>query len=170
MTTANPAQAGLLRRFGGGRLPGSGRLRLVALVALSSVSIMAVIYILPELIADWRIRDTAVLMFEGRMSEGTCSVGLAVHICRATLDLETSSGTITRQVRYVFVGTPVGDYIVYVMADPSHLELMTTDLGLDQLRSRTATCLFLTLIAAGGLGGIVFERFRRRPTASARDM
>ena len=168
MTTANAARAELLRRFGGGGLP--SRLRLVALVAVSSVSVMAVMYVLPELVTDWRVRDTAVLMFEGRLTEGRCSVGLAVHICRAALDLETSSGTFTRQVRYVFVGTPVGDYIVYVMADPSHLELMTTDLGLDQLRSRTATCLFLTLVAAGGLGGIVVERFRRRPTATEPDV
>jgi hypothetical protein len=109
------------------------------LVALS-------IYTLPNLISDWQVRATAIPFADGRVTEGSCQSKLFVHLCTATLAVRSKSGSFTRDVNYVFADLHTGDYSVSVMADPARPEMLTTDLALDRLWSRT-----LTLLVGGGL-------------------
>lgn len=108
------------------------------LVALS-------VYTAPNLISDWQVRSSAMPYADARVTEGSCRSKLFVHICGATLAVNGKSGRFVRDVNYVFVDFHVGDYSVRVMADPARPEMLTTDLALDKLWSRT-----LTLLAGGG--------------------
>lgn len=120
---------------------------LFGVVALAALLVAAAIYTAPAVLSDWQVREAAHLVPDARVSEGKCSSKIIVHICDVTLGLRTASGTVTRRVNYVFTGVHVGDYGIRVMADPARPELVTTDLGLDQLWNRTITL----LVIAGGL-------------------
>lgn len=125
---------------------------LFGLVALGAIFVACAIYTAPAVISDWQVRGTAQPVPAGRVSEGSCSSKLVIHICDATLTLRTPQGTVTRRVNYLFTGLHTGDYNVEVLADPARPELVTTDLGLDRLWNRTIT---LVVIAVAILAVIV---------------
>lgn len=104
------------------------------------------IYTLPDLLNDWRIRDSAVPVAQGRVTEGSCSTKLVLNICDATIAVRSGGGIVTHDVNYLFVDMHAGDYSVAVLADPARPELATTDMGLEKLWNRT-----LTLLVAVGL-------------------
>lgn len=120
------------------------------------------LYVLPDLIADWRIRATAVPVAGARVDNGSCSSKLVLHICDATLTVPGKPRALSRHVNYVFADLHWGGYTVHVLADPAHPELPTTSLALDRIWSRT-----LTLLVAGGMLlalvlGPAIALFRRR--------
>lgn len=120
------------------------------------------LYVLPDLVDDWRIRGTAVPVAGARVDNGSCSSKLVLHICDATLTVPGKPRALSRHVNYVFADVHWGGYTVSVLADPAHPELPTTSLALDRIWSRT-----LTLLAGGGMLlalvlGPVIALFRRR--------
>jgi hypothetical protein len=128
------------------------------LVALS-------IYTLPNLISDWRIRDTAQPVASGRVTEGSCSTKIVLSLCDATLSVQTKSRTVLHQVNYIFMDMHSGDYSVTVLADPEHPELATTDMALEKLWNRTITLLVGgAILLAMTLAPIIalFRRLMRR--------
>jgi hypothetical protein len=104
------------------------------------------IYTVPNLVSDWRVRDTALPVAGGRVTDGSCSSRLMLNICDATLSVQTKSGVLSRDVNYIFADLHSGSYNVTVVADPAHPELPTTDMALEKLWNRT-----ITLLIGGGI-------------------
>lgn len=104
-----------------------------------AVLVAVAVYTAPALVSDWQVRDAARPVPDARVTDGKCSSKIVVHICDATLNVGTPSGTVSRRINYVFTGIHVGDYSIRVMADPARPALATTDLGLDRLWNRTIT-------------------------------
>jgi hypothetical protein len=124
-------------------------------------------FTLPNLIDDWRVRDTAVPV-NGRVTEGSCSSRLFLHTCDATLLVQGKPRQVTRSVNYVFVDVHSGSYSVQVMADPARPELATTSLAIEKLWNRTITmavgaAILLALTVAPVIA--VIRRLRRRDGA-----
>jgi len=116
-------------------------LGLLGTVMFGGILVAASIYTVPDLVSDWRIRDTARPVADGRVSKGSCNSRVAINICDATLSVMTKSGRVTRDVNYIFADVHVGSYSVEVLADPAHPELATTDMALEKLWNRTITLL-----------------------------
>jgi Zn-dependent protease with chaperone function len=132
------------------------------LVALS-------LYTLPNLISDWRIRDTARPVGNSRVTDGSCTTKLVLNICDATLSVQTKSRTVTHNVNYIFMDAHSGDYSVAVLADPEHPELATTDMALEKLWNRTITLLIgSAILLAITLAPVIaiIRRLRRREEQS----
>ena len=127
--------------------------------------VAAAIYTAPDLISDWKIQANALPVSNGRVTKGSCSSNLIFNICDATLTVPTKSGSVSRDVNYVFTGVHLGDYTVEVMADPARPELATTDMALDKLINRTLTLLVggLVLLAMTALPLLAILR---RPRAT----
>jgi len=119
---------------------------LLGTVMFGAMLVAMSIYTVPNLVSDWRIRDTARPVAGGRVSDGSCHSKLVLNICDATLAVQTKSGVVSRDVNYIFTDVHVGDYNVTVLADPMHPELATTDMALDKLWNR-----ILTLFVGGGI-------------------
>ncbi|WP_458096684.1 hypothetical protein [Roseomonas sp. WA12] len=111
-----------------------------------AILVAIAIYTVPNLVSDWRIRDTAQPVAGGRVTEGSCSSRLMINVCDATLSVQTKSGIVSRDVNYIFADLHSGSYSVAVVADPAHPELPTTDMALQKLWNRT-----ITLLIGGGL-------------------
>ncbi len=141
----------------------------IGIAIFGAMLMAAATYTAPAVVSDWQIRDTARPVASARITDGTCSAQLVFHICDATLEVPTASGTVSRRVNYLFTGVNVGTYTVQVMADPARPALATTDLALDQLWNRTVTLIMiaLALLAFTGLPAVAMIR-NRRPTASRR--
>lgn len=138
-----------------------------ALMFGAMLAAMAV-YTVPNLISDWRIRDTAAPVAGGRVTDGSCSSKLVLNICDATLSVQTKSGPVSRDVNYVFTDVHSGSYSVTVLADPAHPELPTTDMAMEKLWNRTVTLLvgggILLVFTIAPIIGLI-RRFRRRENA-----
>ena len=67
------------------------------------------------------------------------------------------------RLNYAFTDLHFGSYNAEAMADPAHLELITTDLALDRLWNRTLTFLFVAvfMLACVTVPLIAFMRKRR---------
>lgn len=135
---------------------------LVGIVALGGIFGASAYYTAPVLISDWQIRDAARPVAEARVSDGKCTSKLVIHICDATLGLRTPKGEVSRRVNYVFTGVHVGDYSIRVAADPARPELVTTDLGLEQLWNRTLTLATIMLASAAAIVFALLGMLRSR--------
>jgi hypothetical protein len=135
-----------------------GALRaLIGFVALGGLLVACLVHATPTLLTDWQVHDRARAVPNAQVSAGTCKTTVIVHVCDAT---------VTREVNYLFTGLHVGDYSIAVMADPERPDLVTTDLGLDQLWNRTITVLAIVLGLAGIIAAAGFAMIRNRRAAS----
>jgi hypothetical protein len=119
---------------------------LLGTLMFGAMLVAIAIYTVPSLVSDWRVRETAQPVADGRVTEGSCSSKLVLNICDATLSLRTKSGTVSRDVNLIFTDVHSGDYTITVLADPAHPEWATTDLAIDKLWNRT-----ITLLIGGGI-------------------
>lgn len=142
----------------------------VGIIAFGALLAACAIYQAPVLISDWQVRETVQPVPNARVSDGDCTSKLIIHICSATLSLNTPQGSVTRNVNYLFSGLHTGDYNVEVLADPAHPELVTTDLGLDRLWNRTITLLVISGILAAMIIGAVLGMVRDRRRAAREAM
>ncbi|MGX9962346.1 hypothetical protein ACVFYP_03430 [Roseomonas sp. F4] len=145
---------------------GQKLLSLLGILMFAGILVALSIYTVPNLISDWQVRSTAIPFADGRVTEGSCRSKLFVHVCTATLAVQSKSGRFTRDVNYVFFDLHVGDYSVAVMADPARPEMLTTDMALNTLWSRTLTLLVgAGLLLAAVLSAVfnVIRRMRQRP-------
>lgn len=95
---------------------------------------------IPDLVADWSIRNTAQPMPFGEIEDGRCSTRLVLVICSGTLVLQRPGlPEIRQEVSDYFVDLHFGDYTAQVMADPARPEHLTTDLALDKFWNRALT-------------------------------
>lgn len=101
--------------------------------------VAALVWTAPVLLSDWQVRETAQSAANADVVKGRCHSKLVLNICDATLRVRTPTATVSREVSYVFTGLHLGDYNVRALVDPARPELVTTDLGLDQLWNRTIT-------------------------------
>lgn len=116
-------------------------LGLLGTVMFGAILVALSLYTLPNLISDWRIRDTAQPVANSRITDGSCTTKIVLSVCDATLAVQTKSRTVTHSVNYIFMDVHSGDYSVVVLADPEHPELATTDMALEKLWNRTITLL-----------------------------
>ncbi len=138
---------------------------LLGLLMFGGLTIALSVYTLPNLVSDWQVRGSAMPYADARITQGSCSSKVFIHICNANLAVQSKSGRYTREVNYVFADFHTGAYTVAVMADPARPELLTTDLALDTLWNRTITAAVVGLLLAGlTLGGLlgVVEGLRGR--------
>ena len=119
---------------------------LLGTLIFGAMLVAIAIYTVPNLVSDWQVRGTAQPAASGRVTEGSCSSRLMLNICDATLTVMTKSGTVSRDVNYIFADIHSGNYSVNVVADPARPELVTTDMALDKLWNRT-----ITLLIGGGI-------------------
>ena len=122
-------------------------------------------WVAPDVYTDWQVRDTAVPIRGGHLSDGSCSSKLFLHMCDVTLSAQAGAERITRKVHYVFGSFTLGDFTARVVADPQRPDWLTTDLGLDYFWDRVVSLgLDLLLIAALLWGGIktIRDAFRTR--------
>ena len=145
---------------------GQKLLSLLGMLMCGAMLIALSIYTVPNLVSDWQVRDTAMPYADGRVTEGSCHSKLFVNVCTATLAVQSKSGRFVRDVNYIFADIHTGSYSVAVMADPAQPEMLTTDLALDKLWSRTLTLLvgagFLLTAVLSSIIGLI-RRLRRRP-------
>ncbi len=136
---------------------------LLSSLMFGAMLVAATIYTAPTLVSDWQVREAARPVAEAEVTDGKCSSQLIVHICNATLSVETPSGSVSRRVNYVFTGVHVGEYTIDVLADPARPDLVTTDLALNQLWNRTFTlaALVVALLGATMLPLVALIRNRR---------
>ena len=100
----------------------------------------------PTLLADWQVQNEARSLPGLRAEQAKChDVNIVLHFCNMTLKASTAAGEVSRAVSYAFVGLPMGNFHIRVLADPARPELTTTDLGLDHLVNRTV-CFALFLL------------------------
>ncbi|EIZ82099.1 transmembrane protein [Methylobacterium sp. GXF4] len=145
-----------------------GALRaLIGFVALGGLLVACLVHTTPTLLTDWQVHARARAVPNAQVSAGTCKTTVIVHVCDVTVSLRTPTATVTRQVNYLFTGLHVGDYSIAVMADPERPDLVTTDLGLDQLWNRTITVLAIVLGLAGIIVAAGFAMIRNSRAASA---
>lgn len=141
---------------------------LLGTLMFGAMLVAMAIYTVPNLVSDWRIRDTAAPVAGGRVTEGSCSSKLVLNICDATLSVQTKSGPVSRGVNYIFTDMHSGSYSVTVLADPTHPELPTTDMAIEKLWNRTITLLIggsiLLALTLTPIIGIV-RRLRGRENA-----
>ncbi|NGM22722.1 hypothetical protein G3576_22105 [Roseomonas stagni] len=122
---------------------------LLGLLMFGGLTIALGVYTLPNLVSDWQVRGSAMPYADARVTQGSCSSKVFVHICNATLSVQSKSGRYTREVNYVFADFHTGAYTVAVMADPARPEMLTTDLALDTLWNRTVTAAVAGLLLVG---------------------
>jgi hypothetical protein len=101
----------------------------------------------PDLVTDWRMRSDAVPAREVRIEEARCQSRLFVtQFCSVSLADDRSVADGKRTLRYGFIDAPraqpAASVALHSRSDPS---LVSTDLGLDKLYSRTLT---LAIVAA----------------------
>ncbi len=159
------------------RLPGrvAGQVwALLGFLVMLAMLVFAVAWVAPVLVTDWQVRETAVPIAGGHISDGSCSNRLFLDWCDATLTAPVQTAkdaatTITREVHYIFGSFNLGDFTARVLADPKRPEWLTTDLGLDYFWDRALT-LLLTLAFLGLVlwGGVVAMLRSRRVRASWR--
>ena len=145
--------------------PGAGRGGLWAALGLlmfTGLLVASVIWVLPDVVSDWQVRDAAVPLRGARVENGKCSSKLFIHDCDATLRVRGPAGEIRRDVHYLFASFHVGDWSVGVVGDPQRPELVTTDLGLDNFWNRVLTLVVAWILLAGLVVGGVFATLRNR--------
>ncbi|MFC0410527.1 hypothetical protein [Roseomonas elaeocarpi] len=116
---------------------------LVGIVLFGGFGFYLASAIAPDLLSDYRIQDHAVPI-EGRIEDGRCRSKFGfLQDCEVTVVVtgNKSGNAVTHRMHYLFADPHLGDYDVVVMGDPSRPDLATTDLGLDNLRSRLLTML-----------------------------
>jgi len=118
----------------------------LATLMFGAIVVALAIYTVPTLVSDWQVRETAVPVAGGRVTQGSCSSKLFINICDATLSARTKTGDVSRSVNYIFVDVHSGSYSLIVLADPAHPELLTADIAIEKLWNRT-----ITLLVIGGI-------------------
>ena len=114
---------------------------LLAILLFGGWLVFSVGWVAPDIYTDWLVRDTAVPIRGGDLSDGSCSSKLFLHTCDATLSAPAGMGRITREVHYVFASFTMGDFTATVVGDPRRPEWLTTDLGLDYFWDRVVSLL-----------------------------
>lgn len=144
---------------------------LLGTLIFGAMLVAVAIYTVPNLVNDWRIRDTAQPVAGGRVTEGSCSSKLLLNICDATLSVQTKSGAVSRDVNYIFTDMHSGSYNVTVVADPAHPELPSTDMALEKLWNRTITLLIgggiLLALTLAPIIGLIRRLLRREEAGAA---
>ena len=130
-----------------------GALMFAAIIAASAV------WVAPALITDWKIRESAVIVPDGHLTDGKCSTKLFVDICDVTLTAPGPRGEIRRDVHYLFVSF-TGRFRASVVGDPAHPEWISTDLGLDYFWNRALTLLTAWCLLGGLIWLVVLGRVR----------
>lgn len=123
----------------------SGLWSILGLVFLLGIGVASVVYLAPSVVTDLQIRNPERI--NGRIASGKCSARLFVHICDATLTIQTKDGPVQRETHIAFFDLHLGDYSASVVADPRHPEWITTSLALEHLWSRVATLLLFWAFA-----------------------
>ena len=123
---------------------------LVGIALIGGLAAWIGLHLAPDLLNDYRLRDSAVPLRDARLVEGRCRVRLAmVQDCTLTLALRTKDGEVTREVQYLFVEFSHGDRRVgQILGDPTRPETLTTDLGMDRLWNRVAMLAVVVVIGA----------------------
>lgn len=107
--------------------------------------------VVPVLVSDYQIRDSAVALPKTRVESGRCQVRFfLLNHCEATLAIPQDRGSpIRRHVGYVFFEPSAGNRQVMPMGDPSRPGLTSTDLGLERFVNRAITygVLMATMLA-----------------------
>jgi len=115
------------------------------------------IEVVPVLVSDHQIRDTAVALPKTRVESGRCQVRFfLLNDCEATLVIPQDRGpALRREVGYVFFEPSAGNRQVMPMGDPARPELTTTDLGLERFVNRAVTYgVLMVLMLALCLGAL----------------
>lgn len=114
----------------------------------------------PSILADYEMRGGAIPV-QGQV-QGRCSTKYGLL---QTCDMVVTSGRgkdgspVQQSLEYMFVDPHVGRYTVQVMADPARPGQLTTDMGLNNLTSRTLTLLgFAAFGLAMGVAAIALMR------------
>lgn len=157
--TAVPAKQG---RF-------SGLWAFLGLLLFVGGGVASAIWIAPGVLTDLQVRNPEPI--NGRITSGKCSNRLFIHLCDATLQVQTKSGPVASETHIAFFDLHVGDYTAGVVADRDHPEWVTTTLALDHLWSRVVTLLvfwafILAILIPVTLSGI--RRLRGSPAPAAR--
>ena len=159
------------------RPPGWGRVNVALemfglLVAVALVG-ASLVWVLPDIVLDWRVRDAAVPIQGGRSEDRHCSAQLFIVSCGATLHAPAPGGAVSRGVFFLFAGDPDAKYTLRVVGDPARPALITTDLALDSFWDRVLTlagtwAVFGFLCTVGGRQVLANRRryaaWRRLPT------
>lgn len=134
---------------GGVRSRLSGVWSVLGLLLFLGMGVASAVYIAPSVLTDLQIRNPERI--NGRIASGKCSNRVFVHICDATLTIQTKDGPVQRETHIAFFDLHVGDYSATVVADPRHPEWITTSLALEHLWSRVATLLAFWAFVIGVL-------------------
>ena len=128
---------------------------ILAILLFGGFLVFSVVWVAPVVFTDWQVRNTAVPIRGGLLSDGSCTSKLFLKTCDVTLTAPAGSDTITRSVHYAFASFTDGDLTARVVADPQRPEWLTTDLGLDYFWNRLVSLLLdLGLILALLVGAI----------------
>lgn len=135
----------------------------LGLLMFAGILVAMMVYTGPALLTDWQVHASAQPAEHGHVVKGSCSTRLVFAICDVTVENRDPSGTVTRDMNYIFTDIHFGSYRAGVMLDPARPGLITTDLGLDHLWNRTitfavATAVLLTFVL---LPMLAFVRNRR---------
>ena len=119
---------------------------------------------IPDLMADWSIRQTAQPISGGHIENGKCSTRLFLVGCHGTLILRRAGEPdIRREVSHHFVDFHMGDYKARIMADPANPNHLTTDLFLDKLFNRIITLPLYPGMRDSDIGDVINAVKRYRP-------
>jgi hypothetical protein len=143
----------------------SGTLGVIALLLLLLAGLLAALG--PDVIGDWRMRGEATVAADVQVREKSCRSWLGVfQFCGVTLENGGSPG---RTMWYAFIGG-VSDASVTPLRSISDPALITTDLGLNHVRSRLISLLFFAAILLGCLGAaaaVLWSGMRAQRTFAA---
>jgi hypothetical protein len=116
-----------------------GPLALFGVFALLIGSLAGLLWWLgPNLVRDWRIGDAAVAG-DVRIEEARCrSRFFVLQFCNVTLAEDGTATAAKRTLWYVYLGTGGSDRVVVALRSRSDPALLSTDLGQEQLLSRSA--------------------------------
>ena len=131
----------------------SGLWAIVGLLLFLGAGIASVVYLAPSVATDLQIRNAEPI--NGRIASGKCSSRLFIHICDATLTIQTKNGPVQRETHIAFFDLHLGDYSAAVVADAQHPEWITTSLALEHLWSRVITLVLFWVLVLGVLGAAV---------------
>ncbi|HYF07581.1 MAG TPA: hypothetical protein VD970_08165 [Acetobacteraceae bacterium] len=155
--------------------PGRGRIAalmtaLGGLVFAGGISAWMAMAVVPPILTDWQVRETAEAAREARLVSGRCRARLFLfQDCDVTLSYTGKGQSVRREVHYVFVSPGRGNFTVQARVDPMQPQLLTTDLGIEHLINRTVTAgAFWLFGLAIGLGLLLAARRAMRDAGAVR--
>ncbi|HEY4253335.1 MAG TPA: hypothetical protein VGM87_19155 [Roseomonas sp.] len=129
-------------------------LMLLGLAAAGGIFAWIGIALLPGIVSDYGIRDTARPLVSARVEPGgrcRSHYGL-LHDCTVTLSgrVDAKSPPVRLENSILFFDFHVGDWSVQAMGDPAQPKWLTTDIALDHIWNRV-----VTLVLFAGLGLLI---------------